>query len=853
MTYQNIYCEPSQGMYLASRGGQKNAGRKKNEDVAAPIFLPASEPTEKRGFRTIALMMVWSFCWVVLLALLGTGAKAQSLSQSLSGRVTDASGATLSGATVIARNDSNKTERTATADANGRFELAGLAPGTYRLSVTATGFAPFTQIVTLNTEQSRQLEIQLAPGNVFETVTITAGENSYAPATATTGSRVDLPLRDVPASVQVITRQVIDDQAATNVQDVIRNVSGVNVPHTTGSRAESFTIRGFTSIANTYRDGYRNDFNSNRSNTELSNVERVEVLKGPASVLFGRLDPSGVVNFVTKKPLADHHYSVQFQGGSFRFLRPQLDFSGPLTKAKTLLYRLNVAYENADTFRDFNERERFFIAPSVNWIVAPATTILFESEYLQDRRLVDRGLVALPFAGGIAPIPFSRFLGDPGIPYNNQQGKVGVTLNHSFSGGATLRSALRSSASRANYDSRQARSVVEVANPALSATTRNNCAKLGTTVCVELDENRSDQLFHSHYWQNDLATKFTTGGLRHTFVGGFDLQVELQDLLSIRAQRRDLLDIFNPKYTFAPSPLVPNGDTKRKNEAAGVFVQDVVALTDKLKLTFGGRFDYFKARSVDFLRNNLVQSSIDRVFTPRAGLVYQPTEAVSLYFSYSRSFQPVLSFDRFNNPFVPERGEQFEGGVKFGWLNNRLTSSFAVFNITRQNVATADPADARFSVQVGELRSRGVEFDFTAQLTRGWNVLSSFAWISAEITKDTIFPVGNRVPGVAKPTGSVWTTYEFSRGALKNFGVGTGLFGVGRRYGDGFQSFSLPGYLRADATAFYKLYRGEKLTARFAVNVNNVLDKRYYEGVQFVASVLPGAPRNATGTVQFIF
>jgi iron complex outermembrane receptor protein len=278
-----------------------------------------------------------------------------------------------------------------------------------------------------------------------------------------------------------------------------------------------------------------------------------------------------------------------------------------------------------------------------------------------------------------------------------------------------------------------------------------------------------------------------------------------------------------------------------------------VALTDKLKLTFGGRFDYYKAYTVNFLSNNLTQTNIDRVFTPRAGVVYQPAEAVSLYFSYSRSFQPVLAFDRFNQPFVPERGEQFEGGVKFGWLNNRLTSSFAVFNIARQNITTVDPVDSRFLVQVGELRSRGVEFDFSAQITRGWNLLSSFAYINSIITEDTRFPIGNRVPGVAKPTGSVWTTYEFSRGALKNFGVGAGLFGVGRRYGDGFHSFSLPGYMRADATAFYKLYRGEKLKARFAVNLNNALDKLYYEGVQNAVSVLPGAPRNVIGSAQFIF
>jgi iron complex outermembrane receptor protein len=787
-------------------------------------------------------------CSCELLFFLCLSLTAHAQTSMLNGRITDAAGAALSGATVTL---SGRSSATTAADAEGRFSFASLAPGRYLLRVEASGFSTHTQSLDVTTA-AEPLAIVLPAGNVFETVTIAAGDTGYQPLSATTASRTDTPLRDLPASVQIITRQVLDDQGIVSINDAVRNASGVNVPHSTGSRAEAFTVSGFTSIANTYRDGYRNDFNSNRSNTELSNVDRVEVLKGPASILYGRLDPSGVVNLVTKKPLADHYYSLQFQGGSFRYLRPQLDLAGPLTRGKNLLYRLNLAYENADTFRDFNERERFFAAPSVNWIVGTKTTVLFEGEYLQDRRLVDRGLVSLPFAGGIAPLPLSRFLGDPGVPYNNQQGKVGVTLNHAFNAVTTLRSAARSSASRANYDSRQARSVIETANPALNATLRNNCARLGTTVCVELDEDRGDQLFHSHYWQNDLATKFSTGSLKHSFVGGFDIQVELQDLNSKRGAVRQLLDIFNPNYRLASSAQLPNSDTKRKNEAAGLFLQDVVALTDKLKVTFGGRFDYYKARSVNFL-NNTSLTNLARAFTPRAGVVYQPVELVSLYFSYSRSFQPLLGFDRFNEPFIPERGEQFEGGLKLGFLSNRLTASAAVFNITRDNVTTPDPADARFSIQLGQQRSRGFEFDIAAQAARGWNLLTSFAYVAAEISQDTRFPIGNQLLGVPRPTGSFWTTYEFQRGVLKNFGIGAGAFGVGRRFGDNNHTFSLPGFIRADATAYYKLYRGEKLKTRFAVNLNNLLNKGYYEGVQTAVSIIPGAPRNALGTVQFIF
>jgi outer membrane receptor protein involved in Fe transport len=256
---------------------------------------------------------------------------------TLSGRVIDMTGAAVSGASVHVRDQSvaaSKPERTATADAEGRFEIPWLSPGTYSLRVEGAGFTPHSQTINLGATQGEPMEIRLQAGNVFETVTITAQESGYQPLSATTGSRTDLPLRDIPASVQVVTRQVIDDQASVNVNDVVRNASGVNVPHSTGSRAEAFTIRGFTSTANTYRDGYRNDFNSNRSNTELSNVERVEVLKGPASILFGRLDPSGVINLVTKKPLSDSVIS-----------REQLTTQNPLNVQAALRYTAGVRPE----------------------------------------------------------------------------------------------------------------------------------------------------------------------------------------------------------------------------------------------------------------------------------------------------------------------------------------------------------------------------------------------------------------------------------------------------------------------------------------------------------------------------
>ncbi len=773
----------------------------------------------------------------VLFCILGAFWSVAAQTPSIAGRVLDTSGAVVANVEISIVPSSGGPPRATTTNGAGTFSFANLPPGAYRVTATAAGFAPFEQTVTIASTPV-SLDLTLQAGNVFETTTVTASESGYQPLNATTGTRTDTALRDVPQSIQVVTRQLIDDQAAINVQDVVRNVSGVNVPHSVGSRQEAFTIRGFTSITNVYRDGYRNDFGSNRTATELSNIERIEVLKGPASVLFGRLDPSGVVNLVTKKPLADHQFSLQFQGGSFGLIRPTFDATGPLNPSKTVLYRLIGTYDRSDTFRDFNQRERHFVAPSVLWLIRPTTTLLFEGEYQKTSNLIDRGLPAV--GNGPAPVPLSRYFGDPAIPYKNRQGKFGVTFNHAFNDAMTLRSALRTSAAGADYDSRQ---------PRLLRADRRT---------LELGLDFQDQRFLTHYFQNDFVAKFTTGKIRHTGLVGFDASYEVLDLYQLEGATRQTIDIFNPVYTFATPALRLRGDTTRVNKSFGFFLQDQAALRDNLKITAGVRFDYYTARTRDFLRPAASQITriVNRKFTPRVGVVYQPVEAVSLFFNYSRSFQPQLAFTFSNEPFVPETGEQFEAGVKFGYLNNRLTSTIAVFQITKQNVSTPDPVNTGFNIQVGEQRSRGVEFDLSARITPGWNVITSFSLTQSVVTRDTRFPVGNQLLGIPRPLGSFWTTYEFDGRFgkfLKGFGVGAGVFGVGKRFGDNNHTFTLPMYVRADASASYKLFRHDRLRARFAVNVNNLLDRRYFEGVQTALSIIPGAPRNFTGSVQFFF
>lgn len=784
--------------------------------------------TKAHNLNSLLNLLVFS---LVLLVTTGT---AQTGRATIGGRVLDQNGDAVANAAVTLNEARTQLERTTTTDENGAFVFLNPGGENFEIKVSAEGFTTFSESIRAGGE----LEIRLTPRGFDEFVTVTGDDDAYRVETATTAMRADIPLRDTPQSIQVVTQQLIQDQNAITVETAVRNVSGVTVPNTSGGRAEDFTIRGFTSSRNTYRDGIRNDFNSNRAHAELSNVERIEILKGPASILYGRLDPSGIVNYVTKKPRTDNFYSLQFTGGKFGLIRPQIDFGGALNRSKSLLYRLNAAYEHNDTFRDFNERERFFVAPALTWILGDNTSLNFEAEGLKGTGLIDRGVIAV--GSGVAPISIRTYLGDPAIPYKYEQTRGSLALSHFFTPDINLRSAFRTNFNKADYDSRQPR--------LLAANNRT----------LSLSYDNSDQSLQTAYWQTDVSFKFNTGGIRHTLVTGLDLNYESFASMTLSGANRNI-DIYNPVYDFAPSSLALRGLFKNIGRSFGVYAQDLIALRDNLKLLVGARYDYYYQNNDNRFTRRVTQTR-DRAVTPRVGLVYQPVEPVSLYASYSRSFQPITSTNFFGEPFVPETGEQFETGVKLDFLRRRLRATAAVFQITRANVLATDPNDPRNSIQIGEQQSRGFEFDLNAQPVRRWNTILTYAFTDAVITEDTtrdasgrFFLVGNQLLGTPRQTASLWTSYEFDKGLLRGFGAGAGAFAVGRRFGDNAHTFTVPGYTRVDAAVFYKIFRQEKLRYRLAFNLNNVFDRVYYSGVRGRYSIEPGAPINGQLTVQAIF
>ena len=652
--------------------------------------------------------------------------------------------------------------------------------------------------------------------------------DGYKASRSATATKTDTPIIDTPAAIQVIPRQVIEDQGARRLIDVVRNTSGVQIHGSNGNRQDIIQIRGFSA----YRLA-RNGFLSAPSYGDagqlgLANVERVEVLKGPPSVLYGPADPGGLINIVTKKPEAEPQYSVTGRAGSFDFYRGDIDLNQPLTEDGELLARFIASYQNSDSFRDrFIDSERIQVAPSLRWVPTSRTTVDLELEYYEQDQQNDFGLVAVD--GNALALPRERFLGEPGDRVEADELRIQTTIDHRFNDDWSLRTLARFS------DTSQ--------TPTQSYPF--GLAADGRTL------NRRFYDVHAS-WQNyalqaNLTGQFETGPLEHQLLFGADGNFTRFESQS-RSADLDPIDIFNPVYGATFGPLSDPFKQDRRIDFYGVYLQDLISFGDHWKLLLGGRYDTAKTQ---FDRNGAsVTDKWDQAFSPRAGLVFQPIDDLSLYASYTTSFLPPLSGASFDGEaFEPEEGEQFEIGVKRDWFDGRLSTTLAAYQLTRSNVSTADPQNPTFSIQVGEQRSRGVEFDIAGELAPGWRIIGSLAYLDAEVTKDNALPVGNRLINAPEWSGSLWTAYAFQDKPLRGLEVGGGVFAVGDRKADFDNRVDVDGHARVDLFARYEVNDNIGL----ALNIENLFDKKYVEGVRDPNFIDVGAPRSVFGTVQIRF
>lgn len=666
------------------------------------------------------------------------------------------------------------------------------------------------------------------PQDVSSSEIIVMGQRSedYKVGQLTTATRTGTDIMDVPQSIQFVPREVIDDQQILDLTSALRNVSGIQAGTNAGNRSESFTIRGFRSSYYAVDSIMLSPaIETNDSYRDMANIERIEVLKGPASVLYGRGDPGGLINIVTKQPKFDRAMNFSVQAGSNDFARGQIDVTGPIDAAETLAFRVVGAAQIGDTFRDiFQPFRRQFLSGSLLWQPDEKTRVIASLTYAHQQSQSDRGLVATVDGDGdlVVNLPRTRFLGEDWATLESQRYEFNYRIERELTDWLTIRQI-------GHYDEGKLDlfGINYGTSVAVNATTG---ARTVTRTAVEQHENN-----HNYDFQADMVARFNTGGIGHTVVFGGEYVKSYRFRTFARATLARI-DIDNPVHGAQPGTFVRAADRLVRAKSWSGYVQDQIDIGDHFNLLAGVRFDH--AQQSDF--GTTQYASDDKAWSPRVGIVWKPIDNISLFADYTRSFQskPEPTID--GSPIDPEKGRQYEAGIKAELFNGRLGATVAVYDLQRENVTQQDPNNVGFNINAGVQRSRGVEVDLSGSITPAIKVIANGSYTDATVRESTDYAKGNQLIGVPKWSGSVWVTWEPTDGALRNFGLGGGVFAASNRQGDLENSFSIGGYTRLDSSIWYKI--ADKL--RVSVNVKNINNDYYMESSVSRAQVVPGEGRS---------
>ena len=705
------------------------------------------------------------------------------------------------------------------AETTGCLLASALALAAGLASTAEAQTAPGTDEVVLSELSVTGLDPERAGGPVV----------GYRATRSATATRTDTALRDTPQSVQVVPRDVLVDQQDVRLADALQNVSNVQPGGTLQGRSETFIIRGFAT--QTYAiDGVLLNQASNfyTVQRDLADVERIEVLKGPASVLYGRGEPGGLINIVTRQPTLVPSGDLSIQGGSFGFRRVQGSVSSAIPSVEGLAARISFAGQSDPTFRNYGGRDnsRTFVAPAFTWNPSPDTRVSFLGEFTRTDTQYDEGLIA---RNGRVPLDdIGRYYGEPFSRYNGTANFGLLRIEHDVNENITLREVF--SAQGGAFDL--------IATRATGLSSNNSI--------VARRETAVRSAYASIDSQTEMVAKFDLFGLRNTVLAGFEYTNGYRHSYTTQSTGYPSVSFRDPTFGSAIVGTTLQGDLRQSNDLYGLYVQDQIDLGYGLQLLLGVRYD----TGTQFYFNRTPTSRAvppDQELSgtsPRVGLVYRPFDPLTLYASYTTSFKPqTANVLNVSNP-APETGDQVEVGSRLD-LTPDLTLSAAAFRITRQNVAATDPANTGFSVITGEQRSQGVEADLAGQILPGWKVIGSVGRLDARITKDTTFTVGNRLVGVPSFSTSLWSTYQFQEGFLRGWTVGGGITYVGRRTGDLNNSYTVGGYARLDAALFYDF----DAHARFSLNARNLTDRRYIEQPFNPFNNAPGAPLSVLATI----
>lgn len=630
----------------------------------------------------------------------------------------------------------------------------------------------------------------------------------YRNPNSSAATKTDTPIMETPFSVKAVTQQVMEDQQVIQVEKAVENISGVIRSGANSLQTDTFNIRGFDTgngTGNTYRNGviFPQDLSQNSTKRETANLERVEVLKGPASLLYGRSEPGGVVNYVTKQPLATPYYSLQQQFGSYDLYRTNADATGALNDEKNLLYRVNLAYENGKTYRDFTSTERTFFAPVLKWEISPQTRATFEIEY---QNWDMNPSTTLPRVGGkLYPFKASTNFAGPNSIYNAGDRILGgLNWSHDFNDNWVISQSFQVN----SIDRKYAGGYTDTADATGNSAWR--------ALFPGVDNAQT-------YFTNlNLTGKFKTGALKHTSLFGFDYFKLDNKLTEQTFNYSSAFNVFRPNYSgsFVPDTS-PWGSFKRNSgiDWYGLYYQDQVELPFNLFALGGVRYD--SSHDVDHL--SLSVANNDKV-SPRGGLLWRPIPELSVYGSYTENFGANNGFDGEGKSLSPQTAQQWEIGTKTELWDGRFSATLAYYDLKKQNIAVT--RDWYSFTTIGAAETRGMEFDISGELLPGWKVIGGYSYMPFhKILQDVDGGnAGKSLPLAPTNSGSLWNTYEFKSGDLKGLKFGAGVISASQRQGNPKNNYQLPGYATVNLLTSYSKNIGKaKITTQF--NVDNLLDK----------------------------
>jgi catecholate siderophore receptor len=736
------------------------------------------------------------------------------------GTVVDATGSVIAGAAVVLA--SRAGERRTVTDGAGRFHFDNVPAGPLTVRVAFDGFAPAA--VDLAAPR-RGVRVVLQPVPVTETVTVLAP--APVELRSTTATRTNTPLRDVPQAVTVVSRELILDQTMRSMADVTHYVPGVGMAQGEGHR-DAPIFRGNTSTSDFFVDGLRDDTQYLR---DLYNVERVEVLKGPNGMIFGRGGVGGVINRITRQADWTRARELTVQGGSFGYRRLTADLGDGVNDAVAL--RVTGMYENSDTFRDAVDLERYGVNPTAAFAPTPNTRVTVGYEYFHDERTVDRGIPSL--GGRPLDIDRSTFFG------STELNRARINLHalfggveHVFGSGLTIRNRLR----YADYDKFYQNLVPEAVTPDRAS--------------VTLTGYNSATWRHNLFNQTDLIVVRQTGRIGHTLVAGIEGGRQVTDNRRLTAffssagpsVRAILVPLASPTTTQPVEFRAFGNDADNHGVATTVslYLQDQMALSAQVEAIVGVRYDQFQVDLLDN-RTGTEFTGDDKLMSPRLALLYRPAPPLSLYASYTRAYLPrageqLVSLSLSNQALDPEIFRNYEVGLKWD-VRPALSFTAAVFRLDHGNVVVPDPVNPGRTLLADAERVAGLELEVAGRIRPEWSVQGGYAYQDGEITRSLSSAVvaGARLGQVPRHSFSLWNKYDVSR----QWGVGLGVIARSDRFVATDNRVVLPAFARVDAAVFFQVTP----QVRLHVNVENLFDEHYFWAAHNNNNIAPGSPRAA--------